>query len=272
MLHPFRAEGADPIDEVRLPNDSQIVERENASIREAIVRPQLDLGRDPADGPCRGYAEHASHALDRRVTRENQVGPPTSGGVLHPPDLPTSHQGSSRIDSIVDQSAHSSSSSVSGMRLYPSTISRSIRSRSRSATRRSIASTITAARLARPDATSPSMAATRSSDMRTVIIFDIQEVLHYAGASASAFSSRRSSLISSRSFAAYSKRSSSAATYISSSSVTTSFSSSSRLMPETSCLPRRRRPGTVGDSSASSSAMSETPFWIDAGVIPCSSL
>src|SRR5581483_8100301 len=87
-----------------------------------------------------------------------------------------------------------------------------------------------------------------------------------------AWSSRRSSLISSRSLAAYSKRSSSAATYISSSSVTTSFSSSSWFMPSTSRLPRRRRVGTCGCSSARSSAMSDTPLTIDAGVVPCSSL
>src|SRR5262245_26763472 len=91
-------------------------------------------------------------------------------------------------------------------------------------------------------------------------------------ASASARSSRRSSLISSRSFAAYSKRSSSAAANISSSSVITSFSSSSRDIPSTSGLPRRRRPGTVGDSSDRNSAMSDTPLTIVSGVIPCSSL
>ena len=51
-----------------------------------------------------------------------------------------------------------------------------------------------------------------------------------------------------------------------------SFSISSLLIPSTSCFPRRRRPGTVGDSSTSSSPMSETPFMIDSGVIPCSSL
>ena len=64
----------------------------------------------------------------------------------------------------------------------------------------------------------------------------------------------------------------SAATYISSSSVTTSFSSSSRVIPSTSVRPRRRRVGTLGDSSASSSAMSETPLTIVSGVIPCSAL
>src|SRR5438477_642448 len=94
----------------------------------------------------------------------------------------------------------------------------------------------------------------------------------HAGAS-TARSSRRRSLISSRSLAAYSNRSSSAARYISSSSVTTSFSSSSRDMPSTFVAPLRRRDdGTVGDSSWSSSAMSETPFAIVSGTIPCSSL
>src|SRR5205085_6685470 len=83
----------------------------------------------------------------------------------------------------------------------------------------------------------------------------------YAAVCSSAWSSRRKSLTSSRSFAAYSKRSSSAARYISSSSVTTSFSSSSRDIPSTFVAPRRRLDdGTVGDSSCSSSAMSETPL------------
>ena len=36
--------------------------------------------------------------------------------------------------------------------------------------------------------------------------------------------------------------------------------------------PRRRLPGTVGDSRERNSAMSETPLTIDSGVIPCSSL
>src|SRR5262249_48628493 len=95
----------------------------------------------------------------------------------------------------------------------------------------------------------------------------------YAAVCSSACRSRRRSLISSRSFAAYSNRSSSAARYISSSSVTTSFSRSSRDIPSTLVVPRRRREeGTVGDSSWSSSAMSETPFAIVSGTIPCSSL
>src|SRR4051812_10105440 len=94
----------------------------------------------------------------------------------------------------------------------------------------------------------------------------------YAAVCSRACSSRRRSLTSSRSFAAYSKRSSSAARYISSSSVTTSFSSSSRDIPSTFVAPRRRRVGTVGDSSWSSSAMSETPFAIVSGTIPCSTL
>src|SRR5205809_3439955 len=95
---------------------------------------------------------------------------------------------------------------------------------------------------------------------------------HDVPAGSAASSSRRRSLISSRSFAAYSKRSSSAAVNISSSSVITSLSSSSVLIPSTLRPSRRLRPGTVGDSSERNSAMSETPFWIDSGVIPCSSL
>jgi hypothetical protein len=43
-------------------------------------------------------------------------------------------------------------------------------------------------------------------------------------------------------------------------------------MPSTFVCPRRRRAGTVGDSSERNSAMSETPLRIDSGVIPCSSL
>ena len=54
---------------------------------------------------------------------------------------PRASPGSSRIESIVDDSAHASSSGVGGTRVYPSTIARSIASRSRSATSRSIAST-----------------------------------------------------------------------------------------------------------------------------------
>src|SRR5207244_1192020 len=78
----------------------------------------------------------------------------------------------------------------------------------------------------------------------------------------SAIRSRRRLLISSRSFAAYSKRSSSAAWNISSSSVISSFSRSSRFIPSTLSLPRRRERGTLGASSVRNSAMSETPLVI----------
>src|SRR5215213_9498525 len=84
------------------------------------------------------------------------------------------------------------------------------------------------------------------------------------------FSSCRSDLISSRSLAAYSKRRSSAAASISSSSSTMVRRSSSADMPSVS---RRRRPRLVGtfDSAIRKSVMSEMPFWIVAGVIPCAS-
>src|SRR6185503_8039749 len=94
----------------------------------------------------------------------------------------------------------------------------------------------------------------------------------YALASASASaSSWRSDLISSRSLAAYSKRRSSAAASISSSSSTIVLRSSSADMPSVS---RRLRPRPVGtfDSVIRKSEMSEIPFWIVSGVIPCSSL
>ena len=82
------------------------------------------------------------HPLDRRIAAQDEVRPTLGTGALDPPHLATSHHGSSRIDSLADHSAHSSSSAVGGTRVYPSTISRSIRSDSSWATRRSMASTM----------------------------------------------------------------------------------------------------------------------------------
>lgn len=89
---------AEPLDEEHLGHRGEVVERQSAGLRHAVVGVQEHLGRDAAHGASGRHGQDRVQVLDRSLAGEHEVGPALGGRRLGPPDLTPGYHGSSSID------------------------------------------------------------------------------------------------------------------------------------------------------------------------------
>ena len=177
-VHLHGAEGADPAYEIRLRQHTQIVQREDAPVGHTVLGSDLDLGCDSADRPCRrnarGHASSGPIAESRVSTRWGRL--PVSGGSTHhtSPRLTRALRGSTRAPTIRPGIflGRGRDPRVALDDLAVDSLALELRRPGGRSPRRS-----PPRGSARPDATSSSIAWTRSSDIRTVIISTYREYI-----------------------------------------------------------------------------------------------
>lgn len=123
LEHAVIAQGGDALNEERARHGSHVVAVDRRVARHAVGQPDLDLGGAVADGGRQRDHHDLAGGGGEQIRAEDQDGPALVVLHLQPVHLASGYHGSSSTSARASSRAARSSSSVSGIRAYPSTTS-----------------------------------------------------------------------------------------------------------------------------------------------------